>query len=300
MNKHLLALDFDNTVALSFKDSPNGMNVNVASRNAVRDVFGDEGSSVYENIGGLQGREPGELVGLILDGTGQGGFSLEVATEQYVVSKLSYLDEEIGPDWPRLTPGAKEFFQSVAYGDIPVDIAIVSSGHDSFISRVFEVNGIAPQILVTSDILRRRGVEGKHKPHPYQLAEAHRQWMRRRLNGELMSLGISNGFKERGQLKANMAYVGDDPIKDGQMAEQSRIPFIFVPFVNKTFIPDKDKGQIRVSDFFEIKRNLLRNVGELRRGVSFAEILFGRKDTELFPPVLEEQRPWARMMRERA
>lgn len=298
MNKHLLALDFDGLLARTFDDSPSGLNVNKASEKAVQDIFGDEGSSAYKEIGGLQGREPGELVALLQKGSGRDGVSLGVATEKFIQRKLFYLTPEISPEWPRLNAGVVELFQDVSKGTLSVDIAIVSSGHDSFISRVFEVNRIAPKFLITSDILRRRGVEGKYKPHPYQLAEAHRQWIKARPNGELTSLGI-NGFTERGGLKGNIAYAGDDPVKDGQMAEAARIPFIFMPLTRDGFSPQLSKGQLYLSDFFALRRILLRGSRYLREGASFSEVLFGKRDAEIFPPVPEDERPWARMVRER-
>lgn len=293
MNKHLLALDFDGSMARTFDDSPNGMNVNIASRKAILDVFGEKGLNVYDNIGGLKGREPGELVRLVQDSLAETGSRRDL-TSQFIDAKLSYLVPEISDEWPRLTSGMAELNDSVKRGEIPVDLAVVSSGHDAFISRILEIHGINA-ILVTSDILRERGVEERHKPDPYQLEEAQRQWLAKRLDGELLALG---GYVERDFYKANIAYAGDDPIKDGEMAERARVAFIYMPFTKDGFSPQLSKGQIYLSDFHALRRILLREGRRLSEGGSFTEVFFGRKDIELFPPV-PEGKPWMKLVRER-
>ncbi len=297
MNRHLAAFDFDGFIARTFDDSPNGMNVNVASRKAVLDVFGEKGLMAYESIGGLQGREPGELVKAIQKVLGNDGS--EDLASQFVDAKLSYLVPEISPEWPKLNPGMAEFNQSVKNKEIPIDLAVVSSGHDAFISRVLEINGINA-ILVTSDILRKREVEGKFKPNPYQLAEAHRQWQRGKLDGQLFSFGIPNQFVGRQQNKQNILYGGDDPGKDGAMAEASRVVFVFMPFTHDGFSPKAEKGQLYLSDFHALRKILIRQTKELEDGASFVEAFFGKGDWEIFHQVPEEERPWARMMRERS
>lgn len=299
MSKHLVAIDFDGTMFRTFEDSPNGMNVNLASRYAVRDVFGETGLRRYQEVGELQGREPGEIVSLVLEGMSQTS-SHAVATEQYVESKLSYLAKEISTSWPRPTPGVGEFFKSASRGEIPVDLAVVSSGHDEPIKKILEVNEMNAAIIVTSDLLRAREVHGKFKPHPYQLAEAHRQWRRVNLDGQLMSGGVPGQFIGRWQLKPNMLYVGDDPVKDGKMAEISRIPFVFMPFTKDDFTPQLSTGQIYLSDFHALRKILLKQAKNLEGGASFVEVLFGKGDWEIFSRVPEGERPWARMMRERS
>ncbi len=272
-NNHLVLFDFDKTLADTSKNDTGGIDVEEATGLAVEELFGGEGYEYFvSKLGGLQNREPGELVGLLLQELRFTEVDLKSATELFVQGKLSYLLESITPDWPQLYPGVKDFFQDVSSGGIPVDVGIVSSGHDEFINKVFKVNDLdVPEILVTSDILRERYnpyALPRHKPNPYQIAVAHRLWL--------------NGKSEDELHKEGMVYVGDDPIKDGCLAERSRIPFIYVPFSGKVFNPDKDKGQIAVSNFGEIGELLKQNKAMLESGVSMTEILVGKPYYEVF------------------
>lgn len=292
--KHFIVTDFDGTLAATFENSRNGMNVNIASDHAVLDVFGDGGHKVYQEIGGLKNREPGELVRIIQQGIGQEiqNISAKDLTEQYVEAKLSYLVPEITPEWPQLYPGVKEFFQASADGRLPVNIGVVSSGHDGFIKRVFEVNDIPPpDILVTSDILQLRKTlnRERYKPHTYQFAEAHYQWKK-------LSTNDGENYTGRTQGKPNIAYIGDDPVKDGGLAEQARVAFIFVPFTKPGFEPRAEKGQLLATDFFMLGNLLSNYADDLKEGRSFASILFGKEDTELFPPLAECERPYAKWL----
>jgi len=227
---YFVAMDFDGTIAATFEPSPRGMNVNSASANAIATIFGEIGIEMYDKLGGLKNREPGELIKLLQNAIGMHDQSANTLTELYVQQKLSYLTPEISTIWPRIYPGAKEFFQLAHRGELPIDIAIISSGHDSFIQSVFEINGIPlPNILVTSDILRSRKMldRERYKPHPYQLAEAHKQWQRGRENVETY-IGKTHG-------KTNMAYMGDDPIKDGGACRTSSHT-IFICTVYETWL----------------------------------------------------------------
>lgn len=297
MQNYLIVTDFDGTLAATFENSPKGMNVHVASDCAVSDVFGQDGHKVYETIGGLKNREPGELVRLILQEMKKGtlGMSIKEWTSRYVNAKLSYLVPEISPKWPRLYPGVKEFFKLIEGGRFPISIGVVSSGHDDFIRQVFQINGIRlPDVLVTSDLLTIREMpkRERYKPHTYQLAEAHRQWK----SEATSSLKSGESYIGRNQGKPNILYIGDDPIKDGGLAQQARIPFIFVPFTKPGFEPDAEKGQFLASDFFKLTNLLLSRASELTEGKPFASVLFGRNDTELFPPLDESQRPYVQWL----
>ncbi|MGE5042475.1 MAG: HAD family hydrolase [Candidatus Levyibacteriota bacterium] len=289
-NNHLVILDFDGTIARTAEPSPNRIDVNAASRSAVGKIFGDEGLSFYDEVlGGLQNREPGELVAKMIDGLGWrgNGFTAKGATEYFVAAKLSELLGEISPLWPQLYPGVRGFFRAVESKTIPVDVAIVSSGHDEFIKKVFKAQDLTcPEILVTSDVMRDKEMpqRPRYKPNPYQLALAHMLWMDGR--SDLLHLG-----------KEGMVYVGDDPKKDGGVAERSRIPFIFVPFTANGFVLREDAGQVAVNDFREITAIFQRNADEMRNGKSMAEVLTGKKYEEIFSPVVEG-RLYARMLAE--
>jgi hypothetical protein len=300
---HLLVADFDGTVAATFADSPNGINVNVASDYAVSAVFGDNGMAAYHRIGGLQNREPGELVRLI----GQslepvyGMEPVEVLTERYIQAKLDLLLPEISTDWPKLYPGVRELFQGAAEGRIPVNTGIASSGHDAFIRKVFSVNGLPPpEILVTSDLLRIRSLpkRQRYKPFTYQLAEVHRQWLHLGVDDRTIHYDTQEGYTGRDQGKPYIAYVGDDPPKDGGLALQARIPYIHVPFTKPGYVPREDLGQMRVDSFFDLAELLQNHAGELASGIPFSSILLGKADPEIFPPQTEDQFPFARWLRE--
>lgn len=214
---YLVALDFDGCLAATFIDSPNGVNVSKASRLAINQIFGEEGDKAYVAIGGLQNRDPEELVRLILekiDNPMKSG-SVKELVETFVTKKLSHLLPEITPEWPLLYPGVREFMQTVEDGQLPITTAVVSSGHDDFINRVFDVNGLPPpRILVTSDIIRSKETphREKYKPYPYQLAISHYQWKKQ-------AFAVDKNYAGRDQGKSHMIYIGDDPIKDGGLAE---------------------------------------------------------------------------------
>lgn len=305
MNQHLVLLDFDGTIANTFKDSPRGLNVGKASRLAIREVFGRNGALAFDEIGGLRNREPGELVKMIKEMTRSAYVDLAEATEQFVQTKLSLLIPEISSQWPELYPGAAEFLQKAGRDGYWVDIGILSSGHDDPIRRVLEVNGIGSTdlILVTSDLLRQREMpqRARYKPHTYQFAEAHRQWLvQRSLLPRFDGLSDGEQYLGRALGKPNILYVGDDPVKDGGLAREARAPFIFVPFTQPGFEPQLEKGQLGVVDFDELDDVLDYQHGdELGKGRSFAEALFGRRDSELFPP-LPDGEVYRRILKERS
>ena len=309
MNQHLVALDFDGTIAATFEPSPNGMDVSIASKLAIGKKYGSRGLEVYDQIGGLGGREPGELIALMHLRLGINPATRD-DTELYVSEKLASITPEISPTWPRLLPGVGNFFRDVSDRRIPVDLSIISSGHNKFIERVFEVNGIdVPHNLVTSDELRQRPMpleRPRFKPHTFQLAQAHRNWDQE-IADEFTSLsGLSVNFhdipsehRERSHHKPYMLYVGDDYIKDGGLAWNGRIPFVFIPPANSNYTPNCDRGQIMVSDFNDLRTILRFGREGIENGESFSEIILGKPDAELFPPLDPEARPFAKWMEKR-
>ncbi len=292
MNKHLVILDFDGTMAKTMEPSPHGMNVPTACKFAITDLFGQEGYVYYNEIlGGLRNREPGELIRAMLRGLRISEQLQSEATEEFVEGKLSYLLPEINKDWPRLYPGVKDFFKKATTGEIPVDIGIVSSGHDRFIKRFLEMNDIpSPDILVTSDILRKGHMpeRDRHKPNPYQLAVAHRLW-------QLAQRDVCGGVTSSLE-KDRMVYVGDDPVKDGELAQRSRIPFVYVPFTKDGYAPRAELGQIQARSFNELSEVFARNADKLRNGAGMSEVFFGKSYAEVFPPLQEGQRLYDRLL----
>ena len=305
MNRHLVLLDFDGTIANTFKDSPSGMNVGVASRQAISEVFGRNGALAYDESGGLRNREPGELVSDISRMVRGNGLDNAANTDWFVQAKLSRIIPDISPEWPELYPGVRDFLQTATNDGYWVDVGILSSGHNEFIERSLEVNGIdaSSMIMVTSDLLRQREMplRPRHKPHSYQFAEAHRQWLKRR--GVLpLSVDAEGGasFTGRSYDKSNILYVGDDPVKDGGLAQESRVPFVFVPFTKPGFTPDASRGQMQVADFGDLGDIIgYQNGDRLAKGASFAQVLFGKNDQELFPPLADGE-VYRRILRERS
>lgn len=234
--------DFDGTGGNTFSKSPKGLDVHEAYNLAVRNVLGKEALDIYIGTGGLQNRTPVQVVRQLLgDNTksqsyiacvekakryyeehyamlenlvpkDKGGiidFEKDVEgsiTELLVRSKLSYLMNEVGGQlpnkgvWPELFPGFGEFITIYPCG-------IISSGHELFVRKTFEVHNLeCPSVIISDDTLRglsHLSFEQRSKPHP-----------------KLMELALA----EAGVTKAR-AYIGDDPVKDGQLAENSGIPF---------------------------------------------------------------------------
>ncbi len=297
-SKLLLVADFDGTIAKTFSDSPNGMNVRVAYDMAVKKVFGVPGFEYYHNnLGGLGNREPGELVALLNSGLNGNSGDNKLLTQSLIDEKLACLLSEITPEWPLLYPGVAEFYKTSSEGGIPVTTAVVSSGHDAFVKKVFEVNNIPPpDILVTSDLLLERPEldRPRYKPYTYQLAEAHRLWRRDLQDKVITEAELTDRVAFD---KSRMAYVGDDPNKDGSLAANARIPFLYVPFTHPGFSPNPEKGQMMIPDFHELVA-LLTNNYKVVNGESFSSILFGRRDAEIFPPLWEGDRPVIKSLRE--
>lgn len=295
--KPLIIFDFDRTIADTFSPSPSGIGVAEAYDLAVRNTFGQEGHYLYETLlGGLQNREPGELVDEI------GGKAVELGIElpyfatrkdairALVGEKIRLLLPDFSTKWPLPLPGVKEFFHKVAKGQLPVETAIVSSGHDEAIRKFFAVNDLTPpRIMITSDTIRDLTEPKRplYKPEPYQVARAHHEWL-------LQKPKDYQSRKDTG--KPHILVIGDDPKKDGELAYRARIPFGIVPFSNPHYEPDAAKGQFRLNDFNHLTQILANNQQSLLEGQSMSQIFLGVSDQELFPRVTAQERPYAQWL----
>ena len=232
------AYDFDGTAFLTNQDSPNGMNVLIAYEKAIETVFGSEALAEYREQGGLMNGDPNDVInGLwplacresmltkafsyyqrrkkeIDAAVGQldWGHHFSAAVELLVFQKLALLVPEIGtrfPDgdlWPRPLPGFLGHWRSVS-GNDEVVTAILSSGHDIFIQRTFEVHGLKqPDFMTTNDTFRKmKNPISKPNVACLNLAE---------FEANVLCGGVEA-----------VAYFGDDPMKDGEMAKAAGWPF---------------------------------------------------------------------------
>lgn len=143
--------DFDNTAADTFEPNVDGINVDVAYRMAADVIFGKScGEKLYDEVGGLQNRAPGQLIkamlgiedrlnlvaiarrniealngeleGFVPEGKGRplhwNGDHIATIAEALVRVKLKILMKEIGTaagtgDWPRPMPGFCRLWKSL-------------------------------------------------------------------------------------------------------------------------------------------------------------------------------------------
>lgn len=262
--EYLIAFDFDGTLADTFAKSPRGIGVNEASAQAVKDLFGKEGERALQSIGGLRNRAPVELINALLvqgDKTAMTGQAREYArknidelfgnvpsgkgvalaplledgevdpsvlAEAFVRRKLSILTKEISPEWPKPMEGlvdALSAIRALGRDGVSVRIGVLSSGHELFIRKCFEVWGIpAPDILITDDDLRgvkQLSSEAKIKPSVHLLAKLHQAWRRARgLRPDDIDLALEKKMRTEG-----LMYAGDDQHRDGRLALQSDVLF---------------------------------------------------------------------------
>lgn len=234
-----IAADFDGTIGDTFRKSPHDIDVKTAYRFAVGDIFGDE--AYYDAIGGLQNRAPVEIVTSILQhdhALGKRGHEyflrhcrelahlvpeekgirnrinpglVDELTETLVRVKLKYLVEEISPQWPKPFDGFPEEYEELERQG--VSTAIITSGHDVFLDRVFRVWGLKhPRFTVTDDDLRMFDLEyeQKCKPSPFL-------W-------EVLGLRMSTILHAPVRPSVR-CFVGDCPVKDRGLALRGNVRF---------------------------------------------------------------------------
>lgn len=198
-------------------------------RQSEKEEFVGSAKSFYEKNGGIFGYPIPECV--------DGKLVWEIdnpetsITQMLVGQKLEYLLGEIGTRnedgrlWPPSCGDALLFLETVRdlkKEGFPIDFAIISSGHKTFIQKTLSVwNTLQPDVLVTEDDIRPRKypqeLDRRFKPNVFPLALTHYQWLKQQvLNGrDIISIGIDS--------KKRMVYIGDDPQKDMLMAQQGRV-----------------------------------------------------------------------------
>lgn len=264
-NTLLFLSDSDGTICNPFELSPKGIGIEKAYKLAVKDIFGQQGLNIYNKNGGLNNRSPTQVItslielggkklldksykslmdypnhldGLIPIGKGvplewKSDDPVPVLTELMVRYKLSYFINEIGsilPDgsiWPKLYPGFSLFFNNLK-NNKNSEFGIISSGHEIFIKKVFEVHKLEPpKIIITDD--DTRGLT--HLPAP----------QRSKPSKILISMAIDQ-FMQQNQIskidthffKNHTVYTGDDIYKDGMLAINYGIQFLLFDPLKKT------------------------------------------------------------------
>lgn len=239
-NTALAVFDFDNTVADTFAPSPNGLDVHTAYDIALEQLFGEP--HLLKVVGGLKNRAPTELVHdivraepklvvhamrtydllrtrvqhLMPKGTGiplvpiKGDNYLPLLGEMIVRLKLECLAGEVSPQWPRPFDGVGELFEELRTRK--KKLALISSGHDSFIRSSFKAWGIqCPDIVLSDDVLRPLPGPIAQKSKPSKL-----------LIHYLLMMAAQSRIDARWD---QLAYFGDDLVKDGGLARNADIPF---------------------------------------------------------------------------
>jgi hypothetical protein len=225
----LLITDFDGTYAMTDEPSPKNMTVSRAYELAINELFNSDGLEKYKAEGGLRNRGPAEVITQLapnLDTPAHGQ-----KTEELVQLKLGHLLAEVGqrlPDgtlWPRLAPGFRSLWSALAECE-QVDTGVATSGHRPFVERFHEVHELSlPDLMITDDDMRplmeRLPKAECVKPSGLILELLHQKWLGGYSNSEYTSEPLAHS-------KNRMLYMGNDPVKDGQMAENYGIEFVLI------------------------------------------------------------------------
>lgn len=223
-----LVLDFDGTMADTFRPSPHEIGVSEAYCLALNHLFGRCGEKALLAAGGLQNRAPIELIAALRD-QGLSVNSLEDVAEELVTAKLAVLLGEICPAWPLPCRGYAEFNTEIKrfrQDGHNIRLAILSSGHREFIEKTlcmwktqWEGEVIWPDVIICDDDLRQLDMpmQDKIKPSPFLFT----------LIREQMS-------------EENFIYFGDCPEKDGRLAVAAGVPFGWFATADNKKIPSPE------------------------------------------------------------
>jgi len=164
----------------------------------------------------------------------------EVITELLVQCKLSYLLEEVGKSfsegeyqgkkWPLPCLGFLNFFQAIKELNkdqaINIQLAILSSGHDTFINKTFALWDIPwSGLSVTDDDLRGKKYplepSERVKPSVDLFNLLHATWIRQQAGSQTDFQIIGHAIATR----PRMIYFGDHVKIDGELAVNAGVPF---------------------------------------------------------------------------
>lgn len=271
-----LLFDFDGTCFKTFNKSPRGLDVHIATEQAVQNIFGPRGTEIYHAIGGLQNRAPSELIIAMYS---HGLKPLDNAVENFVQEKLHILTGEIGTTfddgriWPEPCNGFSTFWETakeLQKQGVPLDTGIISSGHAEFILKTFqETRLLPPDILVTEDDIRHRKfpqeMERRVKPGQWPIARAHYHILK---NQDLLyDLPLAKKTRD------HIIFFGDSVKSDGGLAERADIVFgLFNPDTKfSTLVPHKS---FAFNDWEDIGSILKNNQDYIKEGRPIHDIFF--------------------------
>lgn len=240
---------------------------------------------VLHAAGVFERRQQDQLFGLVPEGKGyplqwgvRSSDPAPVIAELIVREKLRLLMQHISGLWPLASNGFLTLLGVLkklrTQYQVNINLGIASSGHEMFILRVFEQWGKEPPlVLVTDDDVRGQcslqEMQAYIKPSANLMDLVSKRWAQELLGESATELGII-GFTARNRKR--MLYVGDDIRRDGELARNSEIPFIW-------FRQDGPPGGEEcvtecMNDFEQLANRLLepKNLGVFLRGGGFEEM----------------------------
>jgi hypothetical protein len=229
----LLAKDFDGTVAMTFEKPKSGIGVEEAYQEAVLELFDAPTLQKYIDANGLRNRSaPEVIIELAPDATESEQAEL---TEKLIALKLDTLTRQIGTAaldggiWPRPSEGYLDLHRRIELarheGQLVNDL-IISSGHEPFIRKTYETWGIQPPDYIIAEEATREltaiglPIEQLVKPSPILMDAGYSMW--RQDYGLEPTTLLLNPDRDR------IVYVGDDPSKDGDLAKNSDVEFVWL------------------------------------------------------------------------
>ncbi len=298
--RYLFLFDFDGTLADTFSPSPNNIGVNEAYEGAITQIFGGRGLDVYREIGGLKNNAPSELIGRMLKQdkslitcakskllSGKHG-SLDwneenpsqTITEFLIQEKLKISLREIGPSWPEPFNGVVpmlKYIEELNNDGIDIDIGIVTSGHTKFVEKVLQAWGVkGPNICITDDDLRYKYPlqpkpedERLIKPSQTLFSIARAKWLRQH---DIEP--VNTNFDFALGLREYVVYFGDDSVKDGEFALNSKLLFGLFDKDGKSKKEEQGRTTFTFSDWGKLSKKLLskKTIKAMREGKKMQEV----------------------------
>lgn len=238
----LFVADFDRTVAETFAVPHGGLGVTEAYEQAIEVVFGAEARRKYVDNGGLENRAPLEVVKELIGDANASTDTVQRALLKLNKTKLDILVGQIGmklhengdATWPQPTEGYIELLQALQVANraetTPVQHAILSSGHTVFIEATYAHwqdrfgDLLLPLTVVTTD--DTENLSTVFCLSPDQLVKPSKHLMTATIN---RLLGEETSRRLGDEQRAQTLYVGDDEIKDGELAKNADVDFVLMP-----------------------------------------------------------------------